>query len=306
MTDESTKKNKSVDELLEIIGDLIVKSDSAMRIFKDEVLADIDERLATITNSIAGEEGVDPFGMEPETVRKTAIGAAFLYKIYFRCITHGIENVPEGPVIIAANHGGQIPIDGVIITSALMLEKNPPRLMRSMMDRWVPSLPFVSTFFSRVGVTVGTTENAQRLLSRGEALLIFPEGIGAISKTVDQAYQLRKFTRGFVRLAISNKTPVVPLAVVGSEEQYPAFLNLKKVAKLFGLPSMPIWPQMAVPLLGLLPLPVRYRIQFGEPMYFEGDPDDDDAVIQIMADQVASRITDMLTTLRKERKSLFL
>jgi 1-acyl-sn-glycerol-3-phosphate acyltransferase len=306
MTDESNTKSKSLDELLAVIGDLIVKSDSAIRIFKDDMIDDIDERLATINKSIAGEEGIDPFGMEPETVRKTAIGAAFLYKLYFRCITRGIENVPDGPVIIAANHGGQIPIDGVVITTALMLEKDPPRFLRSMMDRWVPSLPFVSTFFSRVGVTVGTTENAQRLLSRGEAVLVFPEGIGAISKTVDQAYHLQKFSRGFVRIAISSKTPIVPLAVVGSEEQYPAFFNLKRVAKLLGIPAMPIWPQMAIPLLGLLPLPVRYRIQFGTPMYFEGDPDDDDAVIQVMADQVASRIADMLTTLRKERKSIFL
>jgi 1-acyl-sn-glycerol-3-phosphate acyltransferase len=96
------------------------------------------------------------------------------------------------------------------------------------------------------------------------------------------------------------------MAVVGSEEQYPAIFNLKGLAKLLGLPSMPIWPQMAIPVLGLLPLPVRYRLQFGEPMHFEGDPDDDDAVIQVMADQVASRITAMLTGLRKERKSIFL
>ncbi|MCP4199710.1 MAG: acyltransferase family protein [Proteobacteria bacterium] len=306
MTDESNSNNTSLDDLLALAGGLIVKSDSAMRMFKDEVISDIDERLATISKSIEGEEGIDPFGMEPETLRKTAIGAAFLYKLYFRCITRGIENVPDESVIIVANHGGQLPIDGAVITSALMLEKDPPRLLRSMMDKRVPSLPFISTFFSRVGVTVGTTENAQRLLSRGEALLVFPEGIGAISKTVDQAYHLQKFTRGFVRLAISNNTPVVPMAVVGSEEQYPAILNLKGLAKLLGLPSMPIWPQMAIPVLGLLPLPVRYRLQFGEPMHFEGDPDDDDAVIQVMADQVASRITDMLTVLRKERKSIFL
>jgi 1-acyl-sn-glycerol-3-phosphate acyltransferase len=304
--DKDKGSNPLTAELLEMIGGLIAKSESAMQYFKTEVLSDFDERFKSIADAVKGDEGVDPFGMDPETLRKTAIGAAFFYKIYFRAVTKGIDNVPDGPFILVANHAGQIPIDAVIITSSLIFDKNPPRLLRSMMDRWVPSIPFVSTLFSRVGVTVGTTENAQRLLSMGEPLLTFPEGMEAIHKTVDQAYKLRKFTRGFIRLAISTETPVVPLAVVGSEEQYPSLYNLKGVAKLLGLPALPIWLQVFVPVLGLLPLPVRYHLQFGEPMTFDGDADDDDAVIQVMADQVSDRIKEMLDKVRAERKSVFL
>ncbi|MCP4599032.1 MAG: acyltransferase family protein [Proteobacteria bacterium] len=293
-----------LDDLLDTIGGLILKGGSTIRAFREDVLGDLEERLSAATLSI-GEEGVDPFGMDPAALLRTAIGGSFLYKVYFRCLSKGQENVPDGPVILVANHAGQLPIDAVMITAALVLDKDPPRFARSLVDRWVPSLPFVSTFYSRVGMAVGSSENAQRLLSRGEALLVFPEGMEAISKTVEQAYQLKPFSSGFMRLALSTKTPVVPVAVVGSEEQYPTLYNLKGLGKVFGLPAVPIWAQMIIPVLGLLPLPVRYRLQFGEPMHFDGDPDDEDAVVQHKVDQVKDRVKELVNAVRAERKSVF-
>jgi 1-acyl-sn-glycerol-3-phosphate acyltransferase len=225
--------------------------------------------------------------------------------VYFRCLTRGLDRIPAGPVILVANHAGQLPLDGVMITTGMLLEGDPPRLARSLVDRWVPTLPFVSVLFSRVGVAVGTPENAQLLLSRGEALLTFPEGMSGITKTVDQAYQLQRFGLGFMRLALASKAPIVPVAVVGSEEQYPTLYNLKGVGKLVGLPALPIWAQMIVPVLGLLPLPVRYRMEFGEPLRFSGDPDDEDAVIETKVDEVREQLKGMIAELRAERRSIF-
>ncbi len=304
MTKEEKKTNELPFDLLETIGKFVERGGSTLQAFREEVLGDLDERLNAATMSV-GEEGVDPFGMDPTALRRTAIGASFLYKVYFRCISRGLENVPDGPVIFVANHAGQIPIDGVMITCALVLDKDPPRFARSLVDRWVPSLPFVSTFYSRIGMAVGTPENARRLLASGEALLAFPEGMEAISKTVEQAYQLKPFNSGFMRLALSMNAPVVPVAVVGSEEQYPTLYNLKSLGRRLRIPAIPIWAQMVIPVLGLLPLPVRYRLQFGEPMRFEGDPDDEDAAMQLKTDQVSDRIAEMLVPLRAERKSVF-
>jgi 1-acyl-sn-glycerol-3-phosphate acyltransferase len=304
MSETETKQGQVFDDLLETIGKLILKGGSSIQSFRSEVLGDLDARLNAASGSI-GEGGVDPFGMDPTALKRTAVGAAFLYKVYFRCLSKGLANVPDGPAILVANHAGQLPIDAVMITSALLLDRDPPRFVRSMVDRWVPTLPFVSTFYSRVGMAVGTTENAERLIERGEALLSFPEGMGAISKTVDQAYQLKEFKLGFMRLAISTGVPVVPIAVVGSEEQYPTLYNLKGLARLVGLPSVPIWAQMIVPVLGLLPLPVRYRLRFGEPMHFRGDPEEEDAAVQSMVDKVRDRVKEMVDELRAERKSIF-
>ncbi len=305
MNKQNTLSGEQLTEVLGLLGGLISKGSKAFKSFREELTRELDSKMAIISESV-GEVGIDPFGMDPKSVRKGFLGAAFLYKIYFRCLTQGIENVPKkGPVIFVANHAGQIPIDAVMIAVAILLEGDHPRITRSLADRWVPSLPFISTLYSRVGVTVGTTENAELLLARNEALLVFPEGMKAITKTIDQAYQLQDFGLGFMRLALSTKAPVVPIAVVGSEEQYPTLYNLRSVAKLLGIPSVPIWAQLVVPVLGMLPLPVRYHLKFGEPMTFEGDPDDEDAVIQVQAGRVKQRLGEMLESLREQRRSIF-
>ncbi len=305
MADSDNNKNQLTTELLEKIGNLVLMGGSVIGSIKQEIIIDLDERLDIISKSM-GKDGIDPFGMDPETLRRVAVGVMFLYKYYFRCICRGIENVPDGPVILVANHGGQIPLDGVMITAALVSERNPPRFARSLVDRWVPSIPFVSTLYSRLGMAPGIVENAYQILKREEALIAFPEGTSAISKTVDQAYQLKKFSLGFMRLALANKVPIVPVSVVGSEEQYPTFYNLKGLARLIGIPSVPIWLHMFVPVLGMLPLPVRYYIHFGEPMHFEGDPDSKDAAIEVMVKKVTDSIKKKIDELLDERKSIFL
>ena len=289
---------------LDMLGHVAGRGGAALRRFREDVLEDLDRRLEKISSGISGE-GFDPFGMDPEALRRTAVSASFLYKIYFRCKTRGLDNLPDGPMIIVANHAGQLPIDAVMITTALMLEADPPRLARSMMDRWVPTLPFVATFYARNGVVLGSPENAMKLLNRGEALLVFPEGMAGITKTVDNAYRLQDFGLGFMRLSLATGAPIVPVGVIGSEEQYPTLYNLKDLGKALNLPSMPIWLQMAIPILGLLPLPVKYRLTFGEAMTFSGDPDDSDAVVGEKVDAVKERIGEMLNESRAARRSVF-
>jgi 1-acyl-sn-glycerol-3-phosphate acyltransferase len=304
MTTPEHETGQSTSELMETIGKWVLKGGVALSVFRQDVLADLDRRLETISDTVS-TAGFDPFGMDPETVKRAAVGAAFLYKFYFRCETHGLENLPSGPVILAANHAGQLPIDAVMITTGIMLESEPPRLARAMAVHWVPSIPFVSTYFSRMGVAVGTPENAERLLRRNEILLTFPEGVAGITKTVDEAYCLKDFSLGFLRLALAAKVPIVPVAVIGSEEQYPTLYSFKGLGKMVGLPTIPIWAQMVVPFLGLLPLPVKYRLNFGKPINLEGDPDDRDSVIQTMADTVQSELQQMVDDLRSKRRSIF-
>jgi len=304
MASVTTDPPRDADELLRGLERVVLAGGGALKRFRREVLDDLDHRLQAISASV-DEGGFDPFGMDPEALRRTSIVASFLYKLYFRCDASGLEDLPAGPMIVVANHGGQLPFDAVMITTALMLEATPPRLARSMVDRWVPTLPYVSTFYSRNGVVLGSPENALRLLRRGEALLVFPEGMAGITKTVDAAYQLQRFGFGFMRLALATGAPIVPVAVVGSEEQYPTLYNLRNVGRLIGLPALPIWIQMAVPLLGLLPLPVKYHLDFGPPMRFDGDPDDEDSAMAILVDQVRDAVSTRLAALRARRRSVF-
>ena len=155
-----------------------------------------------------------------------------------------------------------------------------------------------------MGQVVGVPENATRLLAQGEALLVFPEGARGISKTFDQRYKLTEFGLGFMRLAIETDTPIVPVAVVGGEEQYISVANIDGLAKLLARPAFPIIPQLFLPG-GQLPLPTKYRLWFGEPMRFAGDPDDDDAVIEEKVWLVKQTVQSMLNRGLKERKHIF-
>ncbi|MCS6857531.1 MAG: acyltransferase family protein [Sandaracinaceae bacterium] len=279
------------------IGDLWVKEVGKW------VGIDIDARLSQIPR-LLNEANWDSFGFDPRVARHALALAALLYRFYFRVRTRGIERVPQGRVLLIANHSGQLPFDGAMLATALVLEANPPRLARSMVERWSAELPFVSFLFPRLGQVVGTPDNARRLLEADEALIVFPEGSRGISKTFDRRYQLVEFGLGFMRLALATGTPIVPVAIVGPEEQYISVANLTSVAKLLGMPAFPIIPQFFFGFF--LPLPVRYFIEFGEPLHFEGDPDDEDTVIESKVVVVKNAIRGMLHRLLRERKSVFL
>lgn len=265
---------------------------------------DYDERIEVLKRD-TNEFGVDPFGVDPDYIRSVGLIAAWLYRFYFRVEASGLENIPEGRVLIIANHSGQIPFDGAMIAAAMLLDGDPPRVPRTMVERWSPTIPYVSIMFSRTGQIVGMPENATRLLELGHGILVFPEGAMGSNKMFNKAYQLQDFGLGFMRLALETATPIVPVAVIGAEEQYPAVYNLKRLARMIGAPAIPVTPLMVLPVVGMLPLPTRYRIYFGEPMSFDGDPDDDDAVINEKVRLVRSTVQNMVNRGLRDRGHVF-
>lgn len=264
---------------------------------------DFEGRIHAVEQSFRRGEG-DPFGFELDTAKYAIAAAAFFHRAYFRTEVVGIENVPQGRVLLVANHSGQIPLDGMVIGAAMFFDANPPRVVRSMVEKWTQTLPFVGTLFQRVGQVVGVPENARRLLEQEEAVLVFPEGARGISKPFRERYRLKEFGLGFMRLALETRTPIVPVAVVGAEEQYVNLGNSTKLARLFGMPDFPIVPQWFVPG-GQLPLPTKYRIHFGEPLRFDGDPDDEDAAIEERVAVVRSSIEELLARGLASRTSIF-
>ena len=249
------------------------------------------------------EIGIDPFGFDPQSARYLLALAALMHRRYFRTEVQGISGLPQGRVMLVANHSGQVPIDGMLLGASLILDAEPPRLPRSMVEKWSAQLPFVSMLFARSGQVVGSPENARRLLENDETLLVFPEGARGIAKPFERRYQLEPFGNGFMRLALATHTPIVPVAIIGGEEQYPSIANLGGLAKLLRMPSFPIIPQL---FFGMwMPLPTRYRIHFGEAITFQGDPDDEDAVIEEKVWVVRSTIQGMLHRGLQERRSIF-
>lgn len=279
----------------------------SVRRARDELAArlfghDFEERVALLSSRYRALG--DPFGFDPDTARRAVSICAFFHRLYFRSEVFGIQNVPAGRAILIANHSGQIPIDAAIIGSAMFLDATPARVTRAMVDKWTATLPFVSTFFNRVGQVVGLPENARRLLSMDELLLIFPEGTRGVAKPFARRYELEEFGHGFMRLAMETGTPIVPVAVIGAEEQYISLGNLTWAARALNLPVFPLVPQMFVPG-GQLPLPTKYRLYFGEPMRFFGDPEDDDRVVADKVWLVRKAISHLLAEGLKVRRSVF-
>jgi 1-acyl-sn-glycerol-3-phosphate acyltransferase len=206
----------------------------------------------------------------------------------------------DGRVLLVANHSGQLPFDAAMLGVSLLIELDPPRYARALVEKWVPTLPFVSSFYARLGQVVGTPENCRRLLAADEAILVFPEGVRGLNKLWRERYRLQDFGLGFMRLALEAEAPVVPVGIVGAEEQAPALFDLKRLARLLSMPALPVTPTLLS-----LPLPTRYHIHFGAPLRFTGSPDDEDAVLEEKVAQVKGAVQKLLDDGVRQREHVF-
>jgi 1-acyl-sn-glycerol-3-phosphate acyltransferase len=273
--------------------------------FASDLGAEVDRKVDRIPAEL-NEYGYDPWGYSPKAMKRFILPAAFLYRYYFRCITTGLENLPEGRMLLIGNHAGQMAFDGLMVTTACILEAKPPRLARGMGEYWLGTLPYLSVLLDRTGSAVGTRQTCIDMLNHGECVMAFPEGVRGMNKVYADAYKLMEFGLGFMRLALETDTPIVPVSIVGSEEQNPGIADLKPLAKIFGMPSFPL--TLTFPLLGpfgMLPMPVRYHIEFGKPMRFEGHAEDEDDVIEEKVEQVKAAISEQLARGRARRTSIF-
>ncbi len=267
--------------------------------------AEIEERISK-TPTHLNDFGFDPYGFNPDSARSAALVAGLLYRHYFRVETHDIHHVPAGRLLLVANHAGQLPFDGTMLAVAMLLEAEPPRITRAMGEYWIPRLPWLGVTLARGGLLVGTPENCTSMLEAGECVLVHPEGVRGMNKPFSERYRLQRFGLGFMRLALETETPILPVAIVGSEEQQPGWANWPRLGRMLGLPAFPI--TATFPLLGplgLLPLPVKYRIYFGEPLDFSGDASDEDARIKQKVEVVKQAISALLTRGRRERQGIF-
>lgn len=255
--------------------------------------------------------GYDPFGLEIESAMLAFALARFVYKHWFRVESHGVESVPlKGPVLITPNHSGVLPIDGAMIGVDLARNLETPRVMRAVVDNFAGFLPFVNTLFYRFGQIIGARRNFEELLRQGELVVVFPEGHKGTGKSYRDRYKLRKFNVGFMELSLLNRTPVVPAAVIGAEEQYPYMIDLKPLARVLNFPYMPVTPFMiALGPLGLLPLPTKYTIYYGEPLHFYRDhpPETvkDPETIYRLVEQVRTRVQELIDLGLRQRKGVF-
>ena len=257
---------------------------------------ELRQRLQAITPLVDRSTGYDRHGLSVEALRRAAPVFETLYRHYFRVDSIGHANIPsEGPVVLVSNHAGLLPFDGAMIVMDLLMRLDPPRLARAVVDRFVGALPWANVFMARMGQVIGTRNAVRDLLGDGQPVLIFPEGTSGILKPITQRHRVQDFHAGFVREALRADAPIVPMAVIGSDDQSPILADWKALGRLFGMPGFPITPTF--PLLGpagLLPYPVRYRIVYGEPIDLgdahRGGAAEDPRRLARLADRVRRRV----------------
>lgn len=255
--------------------------------------------------------GYDLFGFEKESALLALVIGKYIYKYYFRVESFGIENLPDkGRCMMVSNHSGILPIDGGMIAADCILKKKPPRMVRAVVDRFFMGFPFLGLGLRRFGQINGMRRDFEELLRRDELTLVFPEGTRGNGKHFSQRYKLQRFNVGFLEIAMAENAPIIPTCVIGSEEQAPMLLNIKPLARMFGFPFFPVTPLFPhLGPLGMLPLPVRYRIHYGKPikLHEEYPPEvlKNPAKVRELVEYVKETIQEMINKGLEERTGIF-
>jgi 1-acyl-sn-glycerol-3-phosphate acyltransferase len=261
---------------------------------------DARETVFRIVDRMDGDYSEDEWGFDEGFAELVEPFFGFLYETWWRVKVVGAERVPaHGRALLTANHAGILPWDATMISMALLREHPLPRYPRFMVLNWAFDLPWISAGMRKVGGVVASPFNAMRLLEQNHLVAVFPEGVKGTGKPYGERYRLQRFGRGgFVEIALRTGAPIVPVAVVGSEEIYPKIADLPAVARLIGAPYFPVTPTF--PLLGplgIVPLPSKWRIEFLDPIEtaaYGPEGADDRALVLELSERVREQIQQAL------------
>ena len=268
--------------------------------------------LAFVRRRLTGDYTVDNFGFDEEFTESLYLPLLRpLYRSWFRVEVRGIENIPRsGSALVVSNHSGTIALDSLMAQVAVHDEHPDHRHLRMLGADLVFRTPIIAEVARKTGSTLAANPDAERLLSSGELVGVWPEGFKGVGKPFSERYKLQRFGRGgFVAAALRTGAPIVPCSIVGAEEIYPIIGNLKTVARLVGAPYVPVTPTFPLlGLLGLVPLPSKWIIEFGAPVDTAAlgpHAADDPMVVFDLTDQVRETIQQTLYTLLLRRRSVF-
>ena len=241
--------------------------------------------------------GIDPYGIRQGDLAQMFTLFELVYRYYFRVTVSGLEHVPaRGRAMLVGNHSGGYAVDGAMVIASAFFDKEPPRLVQGMVDKFVNRLPFASQWSARLGQFTGLPEHAERLLRDDRLLLVFPEGARGTAKLYPERNTLVEFGTGFVRLALATRAPIIPFGFIGGGEAIPTIANLYRLGRLFGVPYIPITPYL-IPV----PRPVSLALHYGEPMQLEGSGSEDDDVIEGHVERVKDHIRALVARGRAQR-----
>jgi len=268
--------------------------------------------LRFLRRRLEGDYAVDDFGFDADLNDNVILPALRpLYEKWFRVETIGMHHVPDvGGALVVANHSGTLPLDALMTAVALHDDHPARRHLRMLGADFMFKFPGIGPLARKQGATLACNPDAERLMSAGELVGVWPEGFKGIGKPFRDRYKLQRFGRGgFVAAALRTGVPIIPCSIVGAEEIYPKIGDIKPLARLVGAPYFPVTPTF--PLLGplgLVPLPSKWLIEFGEPLRtdsIDAVEADDPMTVFNLTDQVRETIQHTLYRLLSQRRNAF-
>jgi 1-acyl-sn-glycerol-3-phosphate acyltransferase len=275
--------------------------------------------VARLTNAIKDEISrriprADLDERDPDYIRESLPGLWLLATLWFRGEVRGLDNIPEdGAVLLVGNHsGGNVTPDTTVFTLAFNTYFGVERRFFQLAHNLVLAMPGLG-YLRKYGTVAASPENADKALSSGAALLVYPGGDYEVHRPSWQSGKVDFGGRkGFIRLALSKNVPIVPVVSIGGQETA-LFLSrgewlsrLLRLDKLFRLKVLPIslalpWGLNVGDMLGHLPLPAKITIQVLPPIdlrkEFGRDPDIDE-----IYDEIIQRMQRTLDSLAAERR----
>ena len=267
--------------------------------------------LGRAARRLEGDYSEDEWGFDEEFAETVFPLFELMYDRWWRVQALGVDNVPaHGRALLAANHAGILPWDATMMGVAILRDHPLPRYPRFLVLNWAFDLPYVSFFMRKVGGVVASPYNAARLLEQDQLVAVFPEGVKGAGKPFSQRYRLQRFGRGgFVEIALRTGAPIVPVAVVGSEEIYPKLGESALLARVLGAPYFPLTPTFPwLGPLGGVPLPSKWRIEFCPPIEtasYGPEAAEDRALVFELSERVRDTIQEKLYENLVKRGSAF-
>lgn len=278
--------------------------------YRGGVVGDAAAMTSFICRRLMGDYMVDEFGYDAEFAEQVVLPVLRpLFNTWFRVDVVGVNNIPfDGPALIVANHAGVLPLDA-LMTSVAVHDHHPARrAVRILAADLVFTLPLLGPIARKAGHTLACAPDTHRLLTNGELAAVFPEGYKGLGKCFGDRYRLARFGRGgFAAAALRAGAPIIPCAIVRSEEIYPMVANVGPLARMLGLPYFPITPTFPLTgLMGLAPLPSKWSIEFGTPIRTSSCIDAEDPMVVFgLADHVRQTISCLLRQRLAARNNVF-
>jgi 1-acyl-sn-glycerol-3-phosphate acyltransferase len=274
---------------------------------------DLTDLLAFVRRRVSGDYDIDEFGFDSDLTDNVLLPLLRpLYRTWFRVETIGMHHVPaDGGALVVANHSGTLPMDALMTAVALHDQHPASRHLRMLGADLLFQTPLLGSVARKSGQTLACSPDAERLLNSGKLVGVWPEGFKGVGKNFRDRYKLQRFGRGgFVSAALRTKAPIIPCSIVGAEEIYPMIGDIKPLARLLGLPYFPVTPLFPLfGLFGAIPLPSKWYIEFGEPIYtdsYEPGAAEDPMLVFNLTDQVRENIQQTLYRLLAGRRNAFL